>query len=96
MSFLYFIELTDTITHLLISSCGKYLVAGDPKSNIIVWTFVQNKQQWKFHCKLPKYQLPPTTMAMHPSTSELVIVYCDSKVSYGIYPSLQLILMFNP
>lgn len=76
--FKFFSENTDAITHLLVSSCGKYLIAGDTNSNVVIWG-VKNKQ-WTYHCKLPKYRFPPMTMAIHPSSLNLVIVYSDSKV----------------
>ncbi|KAJ8982687.1 hypothetical protein NQ317_013159 [Molorchus minor] len=70
--------LEDTITFLTTSSCGKYLIAGDAKSNIVIW--ISKKAEWCKYCKLPKYQHPPTALGVHPNTSYLIVAYSDSKV----------------
>ncbi|KAK9882349.1 hypothetical protein WA026_020871 [Henosepilachna vigintioctopunctata] len=70
-------ELTDTITFLCVSDDGSYLVAADPASNTVVWK--KNNDSWNFYCKLPKYSCAPTTMALHPTNSSLLIAYSDSK-----------------
>ncbi|KAJ8924814.1 hypothetical protein NQ315_000968 [Exocentrus adspersus] len=71
-------DLSDTITFLLVSACGKYLIAGDPLSNIVIWSWKQDK--WINYSKLPKYRHPPTAVAVHPNTCNVVVVYSDSKI----------------
>ncbi|KAJ8927588.1 hypothetical protein NQ314_019933 [Rhamnusium bicolor] len=71
-------ELTDTVTFLTTSSCGNYIIAGDASSNIAIFMF--KKHQWINYCKLPKYQHPPTALAVHPSTLCAIIAYSDSKI----------------
>ncbi|XP_018569516.1 U3 small nucleolar RNA-associated protein 4 homolog [Anoplophora glabripennis] len=72
------LDLSDTVTFLTVSACGKYLVAADPCSNIVVW--VRKNEKWNSHCKLPKYQYPPTAMAIHPNTACLVVAYSDNSI----------------
>lgn len=73
-------DLIDCVTFLLVSSCGKYLIVADTTSNILVFVWNQKKNEWFNHCKLPKYKNPPTSMNIHPLTSNLVVVYSDSKI----------------
>ncbi|KAG5898118.1 hypothetical protein JTB14_006330 [Gonioctena quinquepunctata] len=73
-------DVKDSITFLTITSCGNYLIVGDPSSNIVIFTWIQKKKQWVMHCKLPKYLHPPTAMAVHPTTLNLVVVYSDNKI----------------
>ncbi|XP_028130689.2 U3 small nucleolar RNA-associated protein 4 homolog [Diabrotica virgifera virgifera] len=78
-------EIFTCITFLLVSSCSKYIVVGDPDSNIVVFAWNAKKQEWMHHCKLPKYRCPPTAMAIHPSSTNLVVVYSDCKlIEYDI------------
>ncbi|CAH1156149.1 unnamed protein product [Phaedon cochleariae] len=71
--------LTDSVSFLNITNCGKYLIVGDASSNIVIFSWYRNKQ-WTHHCKLPKYKFPPTAMAAHPTTLCLVVVYSDNKI----------------
>ncbi|CAG9829555.1 unnamed protein product [Diabrotica balteata] len=58
---------------------------GDIESNIVVFQWNAKKQEWIHHCKLPKYRCPPTAMAIHPSSTNLVVVYSDCKlIEYSI------------
>lgn len=73
-----FLVITDVITFMTISSCGKHLVIADPGSNIAIYTLQQNK--WKFYAKLPKHQAPPTAMSINNGLMNLVVAYSDNKV----------------
>ncbi|XP_074029648.1 UTP4 small subunit processome component l(3)72Dn [Leptinotarsa decemlineata] len=70
----------DSITFMTISACGKYLIIGDPTSNIAIFTWMSKMKQWVNHCKLPKYKCPPTAMAVHPTMLYLIIAYSDNKI----------------
>lgn len=87
-----FAEFTDTITFLLLSSCNRYLVASDATGNIVIWTMKKNI--WEYYCKLPKHKNPPTAMAVHNSTLQLIVAYSDLKVritsNYDFLHSTQL------
>lgn len=72
-------ELEDTVIQLTVSDCGQFLVAGDVRGNIAVW--ILKKDQYVFHCKLPKYKLSPTAMAIHPTLLNLVVTYNNNNVS---------------
>ncbi|KAF5288217.1 hypothetical protein FQA39_LY03985 [Lamprigera yunnana] len=77
--------LQDTITFLAISESGEYLVAGDPQSNIVVWTF-NTKSEWEQKCKLPRNKdSSPTSLSIHPNCKNLVVMYSDHKmIEYNI------------
>ncbi|XP_057664279.1 U3 small nucleolar RNA-associated protein 4 homolog [Diorhabda carinulata] len=70
----------ECITFLNISTCSNYLVVGDTKSNILTWKWNGKKNEWLKYCKLPRYKSPPMVMALHPKTTNLVVVYSDSKL----------------
>ncbi|PSN57688.1 hypothetical protein C0J52_00311 [Blattella germanica] len=66
----------DAIHLLVVSQDGKYIIAADLQSSIVVWTSPDLKK----HYSLPRYKCAPTAMAVHPSTNELVVVYADHKI----------------
>ncbi|XP_069701427.1 U3 small nucleolar RNA-associated protein 4 homolog isoform X2 [Periplaneta americana] len=68
--------LKDAVHLLTISQDGQFIVAGDHKSNIAVWT----TSNWKHYCSLPRYKCAPTALAVQPQTNVLVIVYSDHKI----------------
>ncbi|KAF7270743.1 hypothetical protein GWI33_016325 [Rhynchophorus ferrugineus] len=68
----------DTVSLLTVSTCGKYLVVGDTKSNIAIWT--QTKDGYTLWNKIPRYPAPPTTLAVNSATACLVVAYSDSKI----------------
>ncbi|CAH0547966.1 unnamed protein product [Brassicogethes aeneus] len=72
-------EIVDSITHLTVSQCNKYLIAGDSDGNVVV---IINKKNdgWKFYCKLPKYHVPLTALAVHPTLLNIVLTYADNKI----------------
>lgn len=69
-------RLEDRVFLMDISSNGQFLVAADHKSNIVVWTLAMGK----FYCSLPRYKCPPTALAIHPETNNLVVAYSDHNV----------------
>ncbi|XP_060535063.1 U3 small nucleolar RNA-associated protein 4 homolog [Cylas formicarius] len=71
-------ELSDTVTFLGASSCGKYLVAADGGGNVTIWT--KRNREWRNYSRLPRYEVPPTALAVHPVTLNLVVAYADGKV----------------
>jgi U3 small nucleolar RNA-associated protein 4 len=71
-------EFRDAITLLTVSSCSQYVVGGNAKGDIVVWTL--KNYQYIYYCKLPKYQLCPTAMAIHPKLPNLVVTYSDNKI----------------
>ncbi|XP_045463554.1 U3 small nucleolar RNA-associated protein 4 homolog [Harmonia axyridis] len=76
--------LNDTINILKVSPDGKYFVATDTASNIVLWK-KQANMSWKFYCKLPKYSCAPLTLDIHPIEHNIIIAYSDSKiVEYSI------------
>ncbi|KAL3276043.1 hypothetical protein HHI36_020772 [Cryptolaemus montrouzieri] len=72
-------ELKDTVSFLLVSDDGNYLVAADCSSNIVVWQRNRNKS-WGFYCKLPLYSCAPTAINLHPKSSDIIVVYADNKI----------------
>ncbi|KAJ9595879.1 hypothetical protein L9F63_012938, partial [Diploptera punctata] len=68
--------LKDAVHLLTVSQDGKYVVAADHQSNIVVWTL----SDLKHHCSLPRYSCAPTALAVHPTTDVLVVVYSDHKI----------------
>lgn len=73
------------VTYLTISNCSKYLVVGDPRSNIVIYTIKQNK--WVVHAKLPKHLAPPTSIAINSKSLNVVVAYSDNKVNHLLYIS---------
>ncbi|KAK4876596.1 hypothetical protein RN001_009102 [Aquatica leii] len=72
--------LQDTITFLEISQSGQHLVAADPQSNIVMWT-LNKESEWEQTCKLPIYSdSSPTSLSIHPSCKNLVVMYADHKM----------------
>lgn len=70
--------LDDTVTFLTVSECGKYLVAGDPNSNIVIWSHIQDG--YSIVSKLPKYSVPLTAISVNSLLSTVVVVYADGKI----------------
>ncbi|KAL1517504.1 hypothetical protein ABEB36_001261 [Hypothenemus hampei] len=71
-------QLSDTVSLLTVSTCGKYLVIADAKSNITVFKYT--KDGYSFLVKLPKYQASPTALSVNSTTGCLVVAYADYKV----------------
>ncbi|XP_044750340.1 U3 small nucleolar RNA-associated protein 4 homolog [Coccinella septempunctata] len=72
-------ELTDTITILKVSDDGKYLVAADTASNIVIWK-KEKRGSWTYFCKLPTYHCAPVCMDIHPVKENIIISYADNKI----------------
>ncbi|KAJ9599196.1 hypothetical protein L9F63_010327, partial [Diploptera punctata] len=66
--------LKDAVHLLTVSQDGKYIVAADHQSNIVVWTLGDLKHQ----CSLPRYKCQPTALAV--ATNILLVVYSDNKI----------------
>lgn len=59
--FVYFVvHLTDTVSLLEVSSCGKYLAVADAQSNIVTFTYTSDG--YSGHLKCPKITIPPTAL----------------------------------
>lgn len=79
-----FTEISDSVTHLISSDSGKYLVVGDASSNIVILHH-HKTDGWRTHCKLPKYSESVTAIGLHSSLQNIVVSYSDNKV----YPFLR-------
>lgn len=75
-----FIAIKSTIIHLVVSKCGRYLVCAGSCCNITVFKSSKKSGAWKHHINLPKYNLPPTAIALHQKSPLLVAAFSDSKV----------------
>ncbi|KAK9502930.1 hypothetical protein O3M35_011610 [Rhynocoris fuscipes] len=64
----------DNLGHIALSSDGKYIVASDLSSHIVVWC------DGKFYCKLPVYKCAVTSMAIQPGKNHLVLAYSDHQI----------------
>lgn len=82
--FFSFSALSDSIHILIISPCGKYLVCAGLCNNILVWKFGikegKSVATWQYYTKLPKYKIPPTSIAIRPNSSILAAVFPDQKI----------------
>ncbi|XP_019876359.1 U3 small nucleolar RNA-associated protein 4 homolog [Aethina tumida] len=72
-------EISDSVTHLISSDCGKYLVVGDASSNIVILHHYKT-DGWRTHCKLPKYSESVTAIGLHSSLQNIVVSYSDNKI----------------
>lgn len=64
-------------TCLLSSSTdGTWLAAANQSHKIDIY----NLKEAKHHCTVPAYSCPPTSMAIHPVTNDLVIAYSDQQI----------------
>ncbi|GLV34548.1 lethal (3) 72Dn [Carabus blaptoides fortunei] len=70
--------LTDTVAHLKVSTCGRYVVIADAQSNIVAFHLTRNN--CTHHCTLPRYACPPTALGIHPKLCNLLVVYADHKI----------------
>lgn len=61
---------------LAASTDGIWLAAANQSHRIDVY----NLKEVKHHCTVPVYSCPPTTMAIHPVTNDLVITYSDQQI----------------
>ncbi|KAH1008023.1 hypothetical protein HUJ04_005177 [Dendroctonus ponderosae] len=70
------VHLTDTVSLLEVSSCGKYLAVADAESNIVTFTYTSDG--YSRHLKLPKTTIPPT--ALHFQKHILKVSYANNVV----------------
>ncbi|XP_050301623.1 U3 small nucleolar RNA-associated protein 4 homolog [Anthonomus grandis grandis] len=70
---------SDTITHLVVSNCGKYLVAADVRSNIVVYTFDAD-DGYSFLLKLPRCDIGVTALNFSLDSSCVLVAYADNKI----------------
>ncbi|KAJ3664081.1 hypothetical protein Zmor_008279 [Zophobas morio] len=71
-------EMEDTIALLGVSGDSQFLVGGEVKGNVAVWTLKNN--HYVSYCKVPKYKSPPTALGIHPKVPNLVVAYSDEHV----------------
>ncbi|XP_015832958.1 U3 small nucleolar RNA-associated protein 4 homolog isoform X2 [Tribolium castaneum] len=71
-------EIEDMIVLLAVSDSAQFLVGGDVRGNIAVWTL--KNDQYVFHCKLPKYKLSPTAIAIQPNSANLVVAFNNNNI----------------
>uniref|UniRef100_A0A8C6UT37 UTP4 small subunit processome component n=1 Tax=Neogobius melanostomus TaxID=47308 RepID=A0A8C6UT37_9GOBI len=65
------------LVHLLApSEDGKWLAAANANCEVHVY----NIKRLKLHCTVPVYSSCPTAIAIHPTTSNLVVVHADKQV----------------
>lgn len=76
--------LADSVKHVEISECGQFMVCSGLCSNIGVWKFQSNKQQWNHLLNLPKHKSIPTALTIHRHTPKVVVAFADSKVYISI------------
>lgn len=70
----------DTVTRIVVSRCGSYLVCAGSCCSIAVFKASKRSGSFSHHLSLPKYQLAPTALAIHPNSPLLVAAFSDSKV----------------
>ncbi|CAG9769857.1 unnamed protein product [Ceutorhynchus assimilis] len=68
--------LSDTVSLLTVSTCGKYFAVADCKSNIVI--FAHHQDGYSFKAKLPKYNVPPTALGIN--SGNVVVVYANNRV----------------
>lgn len=76
-------HLTDTVSLLTVSNCGKYLAVADCRSNIVVYR--HTKDGYSFHLKLPRSQIPSTAIAVNSLTRCIIVAYADNSVSNNYF-----------
>ncbi|KAM4618414.1 U3 small nucleolar RNA-associated protein 4 homolog isoform 2-T2 [Polymixia lowei] len=63
--------------HLMYASeDGKWLATANTDHEV----YIYNLQKLKLHCTVPVYSSCPTAMAIHPATSNLVVVHADQQI----------------
>lgn len=71
-------SLKGSISHLVLSNSGEYLVCADVCCNISAWRY--NKQNWTHHINLPRYSISPVAIAIHKNSPKLVAAFSDGKI----------------
>lgn len=71
--------LKSSISQIVVSNCGQFLVCAGLCCNISVWKRVENSS-WTHHINLPKYPLVPVAMAIHMNAPKLVVAFADAKI----------------
>lgn len=75
-----FSVIKDTLSLMVISTCGTYLVCAGTCCNIAVYKSSKKTGAWSHLLNLPKYKLAPTAIAIHQNSPLLVAAFSDSKV----------------
>ncbi|XP_037721710.1 U3 small nucleolar RNA-associated protein 4 homolog [Drosophila subpulchrella] len=80
--FKYSVDLSDhcknTISHLVVSSGGDYLVAATSDKIISVWNL--HEKQYKHLLNLPKHQAGTTALSMHEDHPRVVVAYANGQI----------------
>lgn len=84
----------DTVIRVVVSGCGRYLVCAGSCCSIAVFKVSEGNGTWSHHLSLPKYNLAPTALAIHPNSPLLVAAFSDSKVAAPFYYDFHLIYWF--
>lgn len=71
-------ELNSPISHVELSSCGKYFAMATASHLVAVWQL--NGKDSKHLLNLPRYKAGPTAMAMHENHPRLVVAYADGRI----------------
>ncbi|KAH8300767.1 hypothetical protein KR059_006437 [Drosophila kikkawai] len=76
------IDLSDhcngTISHLVVSSRGEYLVAGTSDHTVAVWKLHGN--QYKHLLNLPRHRAATTALSMHEDHPQVVVAYANGRL----------------
>jgi len=80
--FEYSVDLSDhcknTISHLVVSSGGDYLVAATSDQIISVWNL--HGKQYKHLLNLPRHQARTTALSMHEDLPRMVVAYANGQI----------------
>ncbi|EDV95711.1 U3 small nucleolar RNA-associated protein 4 homolog [Drosophila grimshawi] len=84
VEFLYSIdlstELKSPISHVELSSCGKYLVVATTNHLIAVWQLRGKSKQSRHLLNLPRYKAGTTALALGENSPRLVVAYTDGRI----------------
>ncbi|KAH8283334.1 hypothetical protein KR054_007178 [Drosophila jambulina] len=67
-----------TISHLVVSSRGEYLVAGTSDHTVAVWKL--HGTQYKHLLNLPRHRAATTALAMHEDHPKVVVAYANGRL----------------
>ncbi|XP_049296026.1 U3 small nucleolar RNA-associated protein 4 homolog [Anopheles funestus] len=72
--------LSETVHLSTVSNCNSYLVCADLSSSIVVFERTAKSAKWKRSISLPRYQVPPTAIAIQPGKTRLAVAFPDHKL----------------